>query len=397
MDFDDNTNHGTCAICGICFYIPVGNLYYSTDADFLICDLDKATEELPVAVRGNESTQNPRSYKNVRKECKSATIGEGQGIGTGIQQPNDGGTSINDDGGWEPPPSPFTSLFTEIFDPKTPTPRDKKRRKRRRKSINPTEKTGPNGESKKGKKGLEKAKKAKEDWIRESKTPRLDASNNICQIQNQNQGIPPKLFQNHPKPNRQMTAMNQSPSLTCAMPSSPSPAVNTGYVSRNTQDGMTFQMKVRATKLFTQKTVTYSDAMFDRLKADVRESLNDDNLYSTTDCIQYIKNNTQFNGGSIVCIDLIKFTGINRHARFIEVFTSFMHILDICKEEDMNNTLDNVITAALANRPVAIILLTILGKDTFEHLLHINRDIGDSAKLLSEITTTCDIDEMFET
>ena len=61
VDFDDNTNHGTCTICGICFYIPVGNSTYSTDADFLICDLDKDLEELPLPVKGNESTQNPRS------------------------------------------------------------------------------------------------------------------------------------------------------------------------------------------------------------------------------------------------------------------------------------------------------------------------------------------------
>ena len=154
---------------------------------------------------------------------------------------------------------------------------------------------------------------------------------------------------------------------------------------------------MRATKTFTRNNITYNDPRFNKLKGDIRETLSNSQLYCTSDCIQYIKNNTLFNGGSTVCIDLIKFTGINRHARFVEVFTSFMHILDLCKEEDMHSTLDNIIAVALANKPVAIILLTILGRDTFEHLLHVNRDIGDSAKILSELSTTCEIDEMFET
>ena len=247
----------------------------------------------------------------------------------------------------------------------------------------------------------DKALKAKENWIQNHlKKPKLDALNSTCQIQTMKQQSPQKLSQNPLHKSTTQAMMNQSPSHNCVMPSNPYQAVNTGYVSPkmpNAQDGKTLQEKVKQTNTFTQRTINYSDDRFDKLKSDIRETLNNDQLYTTTDCLQYIKRNTTFNGEANICIDLIKFVVVNRHARFIEVFASFMHILDLCKEEDMNNTLDNLIAVALANKPVAIILLTILGTNTFEQLLHINRDIGDSTKILSEISTTCEIDEMFET
>ena len=69
----------------------------------------------------------------------------------------------------------------------------------------------------------------------------------------------------------------------------------------------------------------------------------------------------------------------------------------MCKDEDVNDTMDNIITVSLSCRPAAIILLTILGKQTFCRLLHLNRDIGDSVKILSELTKQIDVDELFET
>ena len=63
----------------------------------------------------------------------------------------------------------------------------------------------------------------------------------------------------------------------------------------------------------------------------------------------------------------------------------------------MHDTLDNLITVALGKKHIAIILLTILGSDTFEHLLHINRDLHNAYSVLTELSTVSTIDEMFET
>ena len=104
---------------------------------------------------------------------------------------------------------------------------------------------------------------------------------------------------------------------------------------------------------------------------------------------------TTFNSDAHICMDYIKFKGTTRHARFVDVFASFMHVLELCKEESINSTLDNLLTVALGSRPVAIILISMLGSSTFEHLIHLNRDIGDATKVLAEISTTSDIDEYF--
>ena len=91
---------------------------------------------------------------------------------------------------------------------------------------------------------------------------------------------------------------------------------------------------------------------------------------------------------------MVQFEGVNRHARFNEVMCSFMHIMDACRDEDLNDTMDNIITLALSSRPIAIILCTILGKNTFCRLLHVNRDIADNAKLLTHMTHKIDMDEL---
>ena len=68
----------------------------------------------------------------------------------------------------------------------------------------------------------------------------------------------------------------------------------------------------------------------------------------------------------------------------------------MCKDEDLNNIMDNVVTVALSSRPIAIILCTILGRNTFCRLLHVNRDIADNAKLLTHLTKKIDIDELYD-
>ena len=74
----------------------------------------------------------------------------------------------------------------------------------------------------------------------------------------------------------------------------------------------------------------------------------------------------------------------------------FALFLDWCKEENLNDIMDNIITVALSNRPIAIVLLTVLGKQTFCRLLQLNRDIGDNVQILSELTKKIDVDELFE-
>ena len=177
----------------------------------------------------------------------------------------------------------------------------------------------------------------------------------------------------------------------------PSQTVSTECGNQDLDCGLTLQVKLRETKTLNTKQLMYSDPMFNKLVLDVNEALPNDLLYTTNECIHYIKNNVMFNGESTLGLDLVKFTGVNRHARFIEVFASFIHIIELCKDEDMNNTMDNIITVALSQRSLAIVILTILGKATFSKLLYVNRDIGDSVKILGEMTNKIDVDELFNT
>ena len=146
-----------------------------------------------------------------------------------------------------------------------------------------------------------------------------------------------------------------------------------------------------------RRPCNYNAKNFKVLESDIKNILQDSNLTTTSDCLEYIRNNTNFNGNRSLCIDLVKFKGINRYARFVEVFTSFMHIIELCKEDNMHDTLDNLVTVALGKKHIAVILLTILGSDTFESLLHVNRDLHNAHTVLTEISTVTHIDEMFDT
>ena len=156
IDFDENHDHGVCGVCGIAFYIPQGNPFYTKQGDFLVCDLDKHQEELPLPPRGDD-TQNPRLNKALRKaQCEqtyhgekgnaSRQLGPGQNdTTTGLQQ-YDATASTSNDGEWDPPPTPITALFGEIFNvdtpPSTPGQRNSSR-KRKRKRFGTTKKESP--------------------------------------------------------------------------------------------------------------------------------------------------------------------------------------------------------------------------------------------------------------
>ena len=137
IDFDYLTNHGSCSICGICFYIPSGNRNYTVEGENLCCNLDGDTQDTGL-------------NQNVQDDGTTHTTGNARHVAEDTNQRNTDGRED-----WEPPPTPFTAFTRELFstviegeDESSPSPPPVRIRKRKRKSTRRIEEASANTEGK---------------------------------------------------------------------------------------------------------------------------------------------------------------------------------------------------------------------------------------------------------
>ena len=123
------------------------------------------------------------------------------------------------------------------------------------------------------------------------------------------------------------TTPNHPPILKCAGNSCPSQMTSqipkSGTTVEALGDGLTMVTKVRTRTQQQDRNIQYNDSRFSKLENDISEILSKDCLEVDLNCIQYIRDNVYFNGETSIGLNLIQFEGVNRHARFDEVFCSF--------------------------------------------------------------------------
>ena len=168
-----------------------------------------------------------------------------------------------------------------------------------------------------------------------------------------------------------------------------------GITAENLEDGLVLKTRIRTSAQQNDRDILYEDGRFSKMHEDIKEILDRDTVEVDMSCIHYLREHVHFNSNNDLGVNVIQFEGVNRYAKFEEVFCSFLHILDLCKDDHLNDIMDNLITVTLSSRSFLIILCTVLGRNTLTHLLHVNRDLADSAKLLSMLDKKIDIDETF--